>query len=121
VLQNRTGRLSDVLEVEREIARVRGEIEQMEAQRKSLDNAITYAVIRLELTSERKAEAGTGPVSISTRLRNAIVDGYVAAVERAVSLVVFLAEILPTLIVWTIVLAPVGLFIRRRRIFRVFS
>ena len=121
VLQNRTGRLSDVLEVEREIARVRGEIEQMEAQRKSLDSAITYAVIRLELTSERKAEAGTGPVSISTRLRNAIVDGYVAAVERAVSLVVFLAEILPTLIVWAVVLVPVALFVRRRRFFRLFS
>jgi hypothetical protein len=119
VLQNRTGRLSDVLEVEREIARVRGEIEQMEAQRKSLDNAITYAVIRLELTSERKAEAGTGPVSISTRLRNAIVDGHVAAVERAVSLVVFLAEILPTLILWTVVLVPPAVFIRRRMMRRV--
>ena len=78
-------------------------------------------MIRLELTSERKAEAGTGPVSISTRLRNAIVDGYVAAVERAVSLVVFLAEILPTLIVWAVVLVPVALFVRRRRFFRLFS
>lgn len=119
VLQNRTGRLSDVLEVEREIARVRGEIEQMEAQRKSLDNAITYAVIRFELTSERKADAGTGPVSISTRLRNAIVDGYVAAVERAVSLAVFFAEILPTLILWAVVLVLPAIFIRRRMIGRV--
>lgn len=114
VLQNRTGRLSDVLEVEREIARVRGEIEQMEAQRKSLDNAITYAVVRVELVSERKAEAGPGPVSISTRLRNAVVDGYAAAVERGVSLVVFLAEILPTLILWAAVLVPPAVFIRRR-------
>lgn len=118
VLQNRTGRLSDVLEVEREIARVRGEIEQMEAQRKSLDNAITYAVVRLELVSERKAEAGPGPVSISTRLRNAVVDGYAAAVERAVSLVVFLAEILPTLMLWAAVLVPPAVFIRRRWVVR---
>ena len=118
VLQNRTGRLSDVLEVEREIARVRGEIEQMEAQRKSLDNAITYAVVRLELVSERKAEAGPGPVAISTRLRNAVVDGYAAAVERAVSLVVFLAEILPTLILWAAVLVPPAVFIRWRWVVR---
>ena len=37
VLRERTGKLSDVLEVETEIARVRGEIESMEAERKTME------------------------------------------------------------------------------------
>ena len=114
VLKNRTGRLSDVLDVEREIARVRGEIEQMEAERKNLDSRIAYATVNVELTSERKAEAVTGPLSISTRLRNAVVDGFAAAVEHAISLAIFVAEVLPTLLLWAVILGPTVLFIRRR-------
>ena len=116
VLKNRTGRLSDVLDVEREIARVRGEIEQMEAERKNLDGRIAYATVNVELTSERKAESVTGPLSISTRLRNAVVDGFAAAVEHAISLAVFTAEVLPTLLLWTVVLGPPALLLRRRMV-----
>lgn len=114
VLKNRTGRLSDVLDVEREIARVRGEIEQMEAERKNMDSRIAYATVNVELTSERKAEAVTGRLSISTRLRNAVVDGFAAAVEHAISFAVFAAEVLPTLLLWVVILGPPALFIRRR-------
>jgi len=35
ILRNRTGKVSDILEVEQEIARVRGEIEQMESELKN--------------------------------------------------------------------------------------
>jgi hypothetical protein len=114
ILKNRTGRLSDVLDVEREIARVRGEIEQMEAERKGMNDRIAYATLQVELTTERKAEAVTGPMAVSTRLRNAVVDGYAAAVERAIALAVFVAEILPTLLLWLVMIAPPAWFIRRR-------
>ncbi len=119
VLKNRTGRLSDVLDVEREIARVRGEIEQMEAERKHMDGRIAYATVNVELTSERKAEAVTGSLSISTRLRNAIVDGFAAAVEHAISLAVFAAEVLPTLVLWLVILGPPAFLLRRRMTGRV--
>jgi hypothetical protein len=115
ILKNRTGRLSDVLAVEREIARVRGEIEQMDAERKTLNSRVTYATVQIEMTTERKAEGIGGPVSVSTRLRNAVVDGYAAAVENAISLTVFLAEILPTVLLGAVVIAPLAWFIRRAR------
>jgi hypothetical protein len=113
ILKNRTGRLSDVLDVEREIARVRGEIEQMEAERKNLHNRIDYATVQIEMTTERKAEGVVGPVSISTRLRNAVVDGYAAGIERAISLAVFVAETLPTLMLWLVMIVPPAWLIRR--------
>ena len=43
LLRNRTGKLSDVLEVEQELDRVRGEIEQMEAERKNMSNQVSFA------------------------------------------------------------------------------
>ena len=41
VLRTRTGKVKDVLEVEEEIARVRGEIEQMEAKQQTLEHRVT--------------------------------------------------------------------------------
>ncbi|HXG70871.1 MAG TPA: DUF4349 domain-containing protein [Gemmatimonadaceae bacterium] len=114
VLQQRTGRLSDVLDVEREIARVRGEIEQMEAHRKSLDQQISYASVLVELSAERKAEIGLGPAGVSTRLRNAVVDGWRRAFEGAIGIVLFVAGAGPTLLLWGLVLSAPALLLRRR-------
>ena len=114
ILTNRTGKLSDVLDVEREISRVRGEIEQMEAERKSLDRRITYAVISIHILEERKAAVNLGPLPVSTQLRNAFVDGWTAAVTSALDATVFLVRTLPALLVWSLVLAP-PLWILQRR------
>jgi anti-sigma factor RsiW len=61
ILEQRTGRLSDVLDVEREISRVRGEIERMEAQRKDLDRRIQYASISVTISEEQRASLDLGP------------------------------------------------------------
>jgi predicted anti-sigma-YlaC factor YlaD len=114
ILANRTGRLSDVLDVERELSRVRGEIEQMEAERKSLDRRITYAMLTLEMVQERKAAVDLGPLSVSTRLRNALVDGWTRAVTSALDAVVFMVSIAPVLLLWTIVLVPPAWLLKRR-------
>ncbi len=45
LLQRRTGALEDVLAVEREMARVREEIERFDAQRKNLERRVTYATL----------------------------------------------------------------------------
>ena len=55
ILQQRTGKIDDVLQVEEEIARVRGEIESMEAEQKVLEHRVDFAAIDLELVEEYKA------------------------------------------------------------------
>lgn len=117
ILDKRTGRLSDVLEVERELSRVRGEIEGMQAQRKSLDRRITYATLTLEMQEERKAAVDLGPQPIATRLRNALVDGWNAAVTSALDLTVVVARIAPVLLVWALILTP-PLWLLKRRLAR---
>ena len=114
VLRERTGKVSDVLEAEREIARVREEIERLDAERTNLDRRVTYATVTLEVTEEPKAAMDMGPLPIPARLRNAFVDGIRVAVESFLGLSLTLLNVAPTLTVWIALLFfPVRFIIRR--------
>lgn len=104
LLQKRTGELSDVLAVEQELARVREQIESMEAQLKTLQNRVSYATLRVDLREEYKAELEMTPPSLSGRLRNAVVEGYRNAVDSLVGLVLFLLNVGPFLLLWGLIL-----------------
>ncbi len=104
LLRQRTGELSDVLEVEQEVARVRGEIEQMEAERKNMSNQVSFATLNATITEDYKAQLQVVPPSTSTRLSNAAVEGYKSMVEGVMSLALFLLENVPTLLLWIAIL-----------------
>lgn len=104
LLSQRTGKLADVLEVEQEVDRVRGEIEQMEAERKNMSNQVSYAVLNATITEDYKAQLQVVPPSTSTRLSNAAVDGYKSMVDGVVGLALFLLENVPTLFLWLAIL-----------------
>jgi hypothetical protein len=104
ILRERTGKISDVLAVEQEIARVRGEIEQMEAGQKALEHRVDFAAVQLNLAEEYKAHLGSALPAIPTRLRNALVNGYREAVESLVGIGLFAAGYGPSLLLWIAVL-----------------
>ena len=104
VLRNRTGKVSDVLEVEREIARVREEIERLDAERTNLERRVTYATITLDVTTARQATLDTGPVPLSTRVRNAAVDGVRTAFESASAAFLWTLRTGPPLLLWLAIL-----------------
>ena len=114
VLRTRTGKVKDVLEVEQEIARVRGEIEQMESEQQTLEHRVDFAAIDLKLAEEYKAQLTTPAPSVAMQLRNAIVNGFRSAFESILSLVLFFAESGPTLLLWLAVLFIPGRFLWRR-------
>ncbi len=114
ILANRTGDVTDVLNVEREIARVRGEIEEMEASRRNLDRRITYATIQLEMAEEAKAELGLGDQSLSGRLRNAAVEGWNTALDSVFEAALFIAQVAPTMMLWGLALVIPYRMVRRR-------
>jgi Domain of unknown function (DUF4349) len=105
VLRTRTGKVKDVLELEQEIARVRGEIEQMEAEQQALEHRVNFAAIDLKLAEEYKAELTTPAPSVAIQLRNAMVDGFRTAFQSFLALVLFLAESAPTFLLWLMILA----------------
>ena len=104
LLRNRTGKLSDVLEVEQELDRVRGEIEQMEAERKNMSNQVSYATLNATIAEDYKAQLQVVPPSTSTRLSNAAVEGYRSMADGVVSLALFLLSTGPSLLLWGVVL-----------------
>jgi anti-sigma factor RsiW len=114
ILRQRTGKLSDVLEVELEVDRVRGEIEQMDAEKRELSKRVAFATINVKLTEEYKAQLQAVPNSTSTRFRNAAVEGYQTLVDGLIGLGLFLLSWGPALLVWgAIVFYPVRFGWRR--------
>jgi Ser-tRNA(Ala) deacylase AlaX len=83
LLRNRTGKLTDVLEVEQQVARIRLDIERLDAEKTNMTRRVAYATIDLTISEERKT-AVIGPLSLGTQLRVAAIDG----VEGVVNLVV---------------------------------
>jgi hypothetical protein len=100
ILRTRTGKVKDVLDVEQEIARVRGEIEQMEAEQKTLEHRVEFATIDLKLAEEYQARLHTPAPSALMQLRNAGITGFRHAFESLLALVLFLAESGPSLLLW---------------------
>jgi hypothetical protein len=114
LLRERTGRLSDVLAVEQEIDRVRGEIERMDAEKKELGKRVAFATINTRLTEDYKAQLQLTPPSTSTRFRNAAVDGYQSVVDSLISLALFLISWGPSLLLWGALLFFPARFLWRR-------
>jgi anti-sigma factor RsiW len=104
LLRQRTGKLSDVLEVETELSRVRGEIEQMEAERRLLSKQVEFATLTATVTEEYKAQAKVGSDSLGNRFRNAAIDGYQSVVNFVIDVALFLISWGPSLLLWAAIL-----------------
>jgi len=98
LLHDRTGKMTDVLAVEKEIDRVRGEIEQMDAERKTLTNRVDFATLNVTVREAYKAQLS--PYSTWDRFRNAASDGYASLVGSVVGVLVFLLAYGPSLLLW---------------------
>ena len=114
ILQERTGKVVEVLQVEQEIARVRGDIERMEAEQKALEHRVDFATVDLQLTEEYKAQLNPPAASVSTRMHNAFVAGYRNASEMVLAIVLFFAESGPALLIWLVILGLPVIFVWRR-------
>jgi hypothetical protein len=104
LLQQRTGKLSDVLEVENELSRVREEIERMEGERRLLSKQVQFATVTATVTEEYKAPARALPQSLGTRFHNAAVDGYQSVVDFGIGVALFVISDGPMLLLWAAIL-----------------
>ena len=100
VLNERTGKVRDILEVEREIGRTRQQIERMDAQRQNLLRRAEMATVQVALLEEFQAKLESAPVGTATRLRNAFVDGYESFVGTLLGFVFFFARYGLNLLFW---------------------
>jgi hypothetical protein len=114
LLGTRTGKLQDVLEAERELARIRGEIESMQGQSALLVHRVNYATVQVDLNEEYREVLGSGTISTGTKIRNALVEGFTNLEHGAVALLVFVFAVGPSLLFWLAILLVPGWFVWKR-------
>jgi hypothetical protein len=115
LLKHRTAKLSDVLEVEEQISATRGQIEQMQAERKTLDKRIEYARIDLQITEVYQAQLDGNRTGVIVRLRNAAVEGTGNVRDSLVGAAAFALSAGPLVIFWCAVLLIPAWWAWRRR------
>ena len=104
LLRQRTAKLSDVVEVEREITGIREEIERMEAERKALVNRVDFATLNVKINEQYTAQLGPDSDSVWGRLRNAAIEGYRSAADMIVAIILALLSYGPSVLSWAAVL-----------------
>ena len=114
ILEQRTGKMEGVLQVEEQISQTRGEIEQMEADQQALEHQVAFASVDLELSEVYQAQLTGSSTSIETRLRNSLVAGIHNAGSSVVGLAMLVEEIGPVMLVWVVILGVPAVLLWRR-------
>jgi hypothetical protein len=104
LLRKRTGDLSDVLAAEREVARVREEIERYDASRRHLADRVAYVHFNLRIAEERQPQVSLGPRPVTARIRDAFVDGVTATIESTLAVALAVASVAPFALTWGAIL-----------------
>jgi len=115
-LMGRRGNLGDILSVERELARVRGEIEQAQGRLNYLENMVALSTLTVEMTQKPKPEEAP---EVAWKLADTAKGAWRAAMKAASALVRAGLWVIITGIVWipiiVVLTLAVWLPVRSRR------
>ena len=114
LLGTRTGKLSDVLEAEQELARIRGEIESMDGQRAHMEHEVRYATVQVQLNEEYREQLNPESFSTGRRLRNSLVEGLGNLAAGITGTAIFVFAYGPSILFWLGVIGVPAWFIWRR-------
>lgn len=113
-IMKRANTVSDALDVQRQLAEVRGEIEKIEGRKRFLENQTSLSTIKIRLQTPTAFSANSS--GFFYRLSQAFGNGFDAALSFILGLVTFLIAIIPFLI---FIVLPIYLvlryFLRKRK------
>ncbi len=113
-IMKRANTVEDALDVQRQLAEVRGEIEKIEGRKRFLENQSSFSTIKIRLqTPATFTETSTG---FFDRFKQAFSNGFDAALSFILGLVSFVIAILPFLIFIVLpIYFVVRYFLKKRR------
>lgn len=94
LLESRPGELADVIAIERELSRVREELERMQARLRVLSDLTALTTVDLSVSEIRQYVPAETP-TLTTRMRRAVEGSYEAIVASGENLLVALAAAVP--------------------------
>lgn len=117
LLENKTGKLEDVLQVEQELARVRGEIERTEGRLRYLTNQTDFSTVTIDVREERNYVPPRAP-TVGSRAATAWRNSLDLLESTGIALLLFMISAIP----WVVVLTVIGtlFYAMVRGILRVF-
>ncbi len=99
--------VEDALNVQRELAEVRGEIEKVEGRKRFLENQATLSTIKIRLQTPAAVSAGS--TGFFYRLTESLSDGFRFALNFLLGLITFVIAVLPFLL---FIVLPIYLVLR---------
>lgn len=110
LMEDRTRRLDEVLALERELSRVRGEVERMQAQLRSLGDRTDFSTITLNATEREPAAVAEVPVvpTFAERMSSAFFGSsrnMLTVAEAALTTVVLVVPWIPMIVVAVVLFA----------------
>ena len=105
----RTGTVAEVLEVERELARIRGEIEQYEGRIRLWDDQVALGTLTVQLWTRQPEIAGPAAPGFGDKVSSAFDDSIAALGDAGEAIAIGTIAFLP----WLTILLPGGLLARR--------
>lgn len=112
LLEDRPGKLEDVIAIERELSRVREDLERMQGRMRVLADRTSLTTVQLEFAEVHNYVPAEAP-SFPTRVRRALEDSLLALRSTAEGLAVLAVALVPWLGVFAVVLACTFPLLRR--------
>lgn len=113
-LEDTTGKLDEILTVEREISRVREELERMEGKLRVIQDLVALATVTLHVV-EIKGYVPPQAPAFMVRVSRSFLGSWRALVKASESLAVAVAAASPWLAIFGLPVAAVVTIVRRRR------
>lgn len=110
--------VEDVLEVERELYRVRGEIESMSAQMTTLQDLISMSTIQVSLREEALPTETISPgafENMGKRISEAFIGSVNFLLNSVSTLIIVISALVPALVLLALIIVPLVYLARRRR------
>ena len=107
--------LSDLLELESQIADTQYQIDRLQASLNSTDRQVSYSTVNINLKEEKTVELTDTTVSLGDRIKSAIVTGVNALESFLADMLVFLVAALPFIAIVAVVVIAVKIIRKRRK------
>jgi hypothetical protein len=114
LLEQRPGKLEDVIAIERELSRARGELERMQGRMRVLTDLTSLTTVNLSVTEIRDYQPAQSP-TLATRTRRSFQGSLTSVQSAGESLLIGTVALAPWLPVAAVVLCPAYVVARRRR------